>query len=105
MNLPTPPQVRPVQRLSFTKTGRVVRAYQCINLNPHYVGEPMVSSKTGEFSGYVEMRIKLLHGANYNEPGYYTSPVGDQGCHILSNQQMGSGSTAMAACLAGGSFF
>ncbi|NEP57035.1 MAG: hypothetical protein F6K31_08425 [Symploca sp. SIO2G7] len=100
MKLPSPPQVQPVQRLSFTKPGLVNRAYTCVNLKP--TDEPVMSKNTGEFAGYIKMQIQLLHGANFNNPNFYSGPTGAQGCHLFSNQQMGSGPTAMAACLAAG---
>ncbi|NER00125.1 MAG: hypothetical protein F6K30_26075 [Cyanothece sp. SIO2G6] len=106
MKLPSPPpQVQPVQRFSFTKPNQVIRAYTCVNLNPRYAGEPPISSSTGEFAGYIQMQIELLNGANYNDPGCYTGPVAHQGCHLFSNRQMGTGPTAMMACLAGSSVF
>jgi hypothetical protein len=40
----------------------------------------------------VDLRYGLLHGANYNDPMYFSSPVELCGCHILS--------ASRAACLA-----
>ena len=105
MKLPSPPQVQPVQRLSFTKPDQVIRAYTCVSLEPQYPGEPPISSSTGEFAEYIKMRIQLLHGANSNDPGSYSGPMGNQGCHLFSNQSMGASPTAMAECLAGGGVF
>ncbi|MDV3347801.1 hypothetical protein SPB21_24990 [Leptothoe sp. ISB3NOV94-8A] len=105
MQIPSPPQVQPVQRLSFTKPGRVIKAYTCVNLKPEYPGEPPTSKTTGEFAGYVKVQIQLLHGANYNDPGCYGGAIGNQGCHLFSNRQMGSSPTAMASCLAAGGLF
>lgn len=40
----------------------------------------------------VDLRYGLLHGANYNDPMYFSSPIELCGCHILSDSR--------AACLA-----
>lgn len=105
MKLPSPPQVQPVQRLSFTKPEYSAKAYTCVNLKPRYDGEPPILKDTGEFARYMQMRIELLHGANYDAPGRYTGAVANQGCHLFSSQQMGASPTAMAMCLAGGGLF
>ena len=42
-----------------------------------------------------EIRITLLHGANYNAPMRFLTPVDSCGCHILSGSSM---AMCLAAC-------
>ncbi len=74
-----PKQARPVKRPEL--------------IEPYKTVDVINSAPPGNVDSLLNVRLDLLHGANYNDPMRLREPVQSCGCHIFSG-------TSMAQCLA-----
>lgn len=74
-----PIQAKPVKR------SELIEPYQTVNVTN--------MAPPGNRISLLNIRIDLLHGANYNDPMRYRVPVDFCGCHIFTG-------SSLARCLA-----